>query len=333
MFTRHRLVAVLGLVCVLLPAASPSRAADQPDRFIVSGASGQLGELTVKELLRRGVDPRNLILVSHTPQKLAEYAKMGAGVRYGDLYKPETLEGVYAGGTRMLLISIGGPSPTPRPLAHKAGFDAAVKAGVKHIVYTSFLGADKGDSPLIAEHRQSEDYLKASGAEWTVLRNGFYADLNLSAAIAMAKNGSTTVPANEQKTAPVMRADCAAAAAGALLNPSLSENQIFDITGPGLYNRRDLVKAVSMMTGKKIEMTEERPPSVGGAPAGAPDGPGAAGTPYVPLGPPAGTPAIVSDAVAKLSGHPAMGLQAMLEANKQQILAAASGSSNDSAVK
>lgn len=109
---------------------------------------------------------------------------------------------------------------------------------------------------------------------------------------------------NEQKSAPVMRADCAAAAAGALLNPSLSENQIFDVTGPDLYSRRDLVKAVNAMTGKKIEVTEviDRPPS-GGAPAG----PAAPSAPYVPLGPPAGTPAVVSDAVAKLSDRPAMG--------------------------
>lgn len=329
MFARHRLVAVLTLVYGLLLASLPLRAADRPDRpdrIIVSGASGQLGELTVKELLRRGVSPKNLILVSHTPEKLAEYAKMGATVRPGDLYKPETLASAYAGGTRMLLISIGGPSPIPRSLAHKAGFDAAVKAGVKHIVYTSFIGADKGATPLNAEHLQSENYLKASGAKWTILRNGFYADLNLSAAIAMAKTGSTKAPVNEQKSAPVTRADCAAAAAGALLNPSLSENQIFDVTGSELYDRRDLAKAVSAITGKKIDVTEvvDQP----GAPA-----PGAPNTPYVPLGPPAGTPEIISDAVARLSGRPAVGLHAMLETNKRQILAAANGSSSDAALK
>jgi len=323
MFARHRLVVILSLVCVLLFASSPLPAADRPDRIIVSGASGQLGELTIKELLRRGVDPKNLILVSHTPEKLAEYAKMGASVRHGDLFKPETLEGAYAGGTRMLLISIGGPSPTPRSLLHKAGIDAAVKAGVKQIIYTSFLGADKGATSMFVEHQKSENYLKASGAKWTVLRNGYYADLHLMAAIAMAATGRATVPSNEQnKTAPVMRADCAAAAAGALLNPSLSENQIFDVTGPELYDRRDVVKAVSAMTGKKIEVTEVVDQPVAGA-----------STPYIPLGPSAGTPAIVSDAVAKLSGRPAMGLQAMLEANKEQISAAANGPSNDSAVK
>ena len=332
MFVRYRLAAVLALTCLQPFLFSPLNAADRPDRIIISGAAGQLGELTVKELLRRGVDPRNLILVSHTPQKLAAYAQMGATVRYGDLYKPETLDKVYAGGTRMLLISIGGPSPTSRPLAHKRGFDAAVRAGVRHIVYTSALGADRGETPLAAEHLQSENYLKASGARWTVLRNGFYADLNLSAAIDMAETGSAKVPANEPRTAPVMRADCAAAAAGALLNPSVSENQTFDITGPTLYNRRDVVEAVSTMTGKRIEVTEVGQQPAGGAPGGtAPGGPAASDAPFVPLGPSAGTPAIISDAVARLSGHPAMGLRAVLEANKKQILAAASKTSSPAA--
>ena len=138
MLMRQCLSAVDGLVSMLAFAAPSLRAADKPDRIVVSGASGQLGELVVKELLRRGVDPKNLILVSRTPDELAAYARMGAAVRYADLYKPETLANAYVGGTRMLLISIG-PGPIPRPEAHKAGFDAAVKAGVKHIVYTLSL--------------------------------------------------------------------------------------------------------------------------------------------------------------------------------------------------
>lgn len=308
MVARRCLVAVLGLIC--LPwFAVPLLAANKPDIIIVSGASGQVGELTVKELLRRGVKPQNLILVSRTPEKLADYAKMGASVRVGDLFKPETLASAYAGGTRMLLISVGG-GPTPRPLAHKAAFDAAVKAGVRHIVYTSFLGADKGTTPIITDHLQTENYLKASGAKWTALRDGYYADIHVQAAVDMAKTGRATVRPEDWKSAAVTRADCAAAAAGALLNPSLSENQTFDITGPELYGRRDVAKAVGDLIGKNIEVVELAP--------GASPGP-------ISLGPPATTPQVVSDAVTKLAGRAPMGLKALLEANKEQILAAAKG--------
>lgn len=322
MLVRRFLVATLSLLGLMSFAAPSLRAADKPDKIVVSGASGQLGKLAVKELLRRGVDPKNLILVSRTPGELTEYAKMGATVRYADMYKPETLANAYVGGTRMLFISIG-PGPTPRFEAHKAGFDAAVKAGVKHIVYTSYIGADKGESPAAADHQQSENYLRASGAKWTLLRNGFYADIHVAAAIEMVKTGRTTLRSNEPKSAPVTRADCAAAAAGALLNPSLSENQAFDITGPELYSRRDVAEAVSAMTGKSIEVIEAPEPSLG--PAGSHPGSGVAGS-TIPIGPPPTTPPVVSDAVVKLAGRPAIGLKALLDTNKEQILAAAKGS-------
>jgi len=90
------------------------------EKIIISGASGKLGGHTVEELLHRGIDPRDLILVSRTPEKLEQYAQQGASVRYGDFTQPESLTTAYAGGSRMLLISIstGRPgsnrSPIPR---------------------------------------------------------------------------------------------------------------------------------------------------------------------------------------------------------------------------
>lgn len=282
--------------------------AETGDRIIISGASGQLGELTIKELLKRGVPAKNLILVSRTPGKLADYAKQGASVRFGDLTKPESLADAYQGGTSMLLISIGLGEKTPRPELHNRGFEAAVKAGVKHIVYTSFIGADTGTSGLALDHRQSEEKLKASGAKWTMLRNGLYADRVVNQAIEMAKTGMATVNANESKSAPVTREDCAAAAAGALLN-SKFENMAFDITGPELFGTADIAAEVAAITGKKIELVTQ---TASALPAGAPG-----------MGTGMMTPAIASNAVAELSGRPGTTLKALLAANKDKLLAAA----------
>ncbi|MGC3981229.1 MAG: NAD(P)H-binding protein [Steroidobacteraceae bacterium] len=306
---------VVGVLCLAPLALQAQTKVNTNEKIIVSGASGQLGELTIKELLRRGVPAKNLILVSRTPDKLTEYAKQGASVRFGDLTKPESLPDAYKGGTRMLLISISGGSD-PRPPLHKAGFDAAVKAGVKHIAYTSFIGADTGTSGLAVDHRQSEEFLKASGAKWTMLRNGLYADRVVQQAIEMAKTGKATVMPNEAKSAPVTREDCAAAAAGALLNTKF-ENTAFDITGPALFGTADIAAAVSAITGKRVDVVEQ---TANAAPAGAPGGQG--------MGPGGGggglaTPPTVTNAVAELSGRPATGLRALLEANKDKLLAAA----------
>jgi NAD(P)H dehydrogenase (quinone) len=277
------------------------------DKIIISGASGQLGELTVRELLKRGLPARSLILVSRTPEKLKEFADLGASTRYGDVDMPESLAAAYAGGTRMLMISLGiggGPGSPPRAPRHKLAFDAAVKAGVRYIVYTSFIGADKGGSPVTNDHMETEKYLRASGAKWTALRNGVYADAQMQRAVQMAQTGKATVAPNEVKSAPVTREDCAAAAAGALLGGAKFENQAFDITGPELVGVRDVARMVSDITGKSIEVTEQAEPARGGGMGGGP-------------------PAIVSDAFSKLAGRPATSIRSLLETNKASLLAAA----------
>src|SRR5688572_20121893 len=136
------------------------------DKIIISGASGQLGGLVVKELLARGVPASNLILVSRTPEKLDEFKKMGASTRFGDFAKPESLPAAFAGGKKLLLISIGFGAG-PRPEAHKHAVDAAVAAGIDHIVYTSYVAISQGDNAgLASDHFQTEEIVKKSGVAW-----------------------------------------------------------------------------------------------------------------------------------------------------------------------
>ena len=145
------------LLALALPGR-PSHAQAPPDegKIIVSGASGHLGGLTVEALLKLGVPASRLILVSRTPEKLADYA---------------------AGGTQMLLISVGGTKAEPAPVLLKRAIDAAKADGVKHIAYTSYVGITRGDTEgLAANHQQTEDILKASGVAWTMLRNSIYMD-------------------------------------------------------------------------------------------------------------------------------------------------------------
>src|SRR6185436_6723894 len=139
---RTGIAALLAFSAVLALAPGAQAAAD--DKIIVSGASGQLGGLTVKALLAKGVPAKNLILVSRTPDSLAEYAKMGAATRFGDFSKPESLPAAYAGGTRMLLVSIGGSGEVTASALLKRAIDAAKGAGVKHIAYTSYVGITRG---------------------------------------------------------------------------------------------------------------------------------------------------------------------------------------------
>ena len=233
-------------LCSMLFVGSVSAA----DKIIVSGASGQLGSLVVKELLARGVAPTDLILISRSVEKLDDYAKMGAAVRFGDFTKPESLAAAYVGGDRMLLISIGGEN---RPTYHKAAMDAAKAAGVKQIAYTSFVNMENNTSALANDHRQSEKFLKESGVAWTMLRNQIYMETVLTQAAEIAAAGEVMVLPVEDKIAYVTRADCAAAAAAVLTTPG-HDNKAYNITGPSPVGSSDVGKAVALATGKTIDI-------------------------------------------------------------------------------
>lgn len=225
------------------------------DKIIVSGASGQLGSLVIEELLKREVSPENLILVSRTPNSdhLQRYAARGASVRFGDFTQPESLDEAYRGGTRMLLISINAGGGN-RPELHKAAIDAAVRAGVQHIAYTSYVNADRNDASSIAvDHRRTEAYLMDSGAAWTMLRNHIYANGLVDQAIMIVRDGGLVTHTPDARVAYVTREDCAAAAAAVLTTPG-HENRAYNITGPEAVGPRELVALASEISGKPAEL-------------------------------------------------------------------------------
>jgi len=275
------------------------------DKIIISGASGQLGGLAVKQLLAKGVPAKNLVLVSRTPDSLQDYAKQGAVVRYGDFEKPESLAAAYAGGTRLLLISVG-LGKVPRPTLHGNAIDAAKKAGVKQIVYTSWVALSKDDKTgLGVDHSATEELLKKSGVPYTFLRNSIYMDNALAAGTKMVADGKVTAVPNEVKLGYITREDCAAAAVAALTTPG-HDNKAYDITGPELVGTADIAATASAVSGKKVDVVQPDPSAA--APRGF-------------FGPSA---AIVSDDFKKLTGRAPTSLKTFFEVNKSKLSGAKS---------
>lgn len=288
------------VAATLLNAATASRAADN-DRIIISGASGQLGGQAVKDLLARGVAAQSLILVSRTPEALDQYAKLGAATRFGDFAKPDSLPAAFAGGTRMLLISIGGGAG-PRPVAHGHAIEAAKAAGVRQIAYTSWLGITKGDTQgIAADHVATEELLRKSGVAYTFLRNSLYMETLLPQAARMMADGKATVPNGEILVGYVSRGDCAAAAAAVLCTPG-HDNKSYDITGPELIGVRQVAAAATAATGKPIALLAADPAAPPSRSFGGP------------------SLAVVSTAVADLTGKPATSIQAFLAEHRDQLL-------------
>jgi NAD(P)H dehydrogenase (quinone) len=193
-----------------------------------------------------------LILMTRTPAKLADRVAQGCDVRYGDYDKPETLAAAVQGAEKMLLIS--GTRVGARVVQHKAAIDAAAAAGLKHILYTSFIGIDDDSNPAEVrhDHIETERLIKASGCAWTMLRDAHYAD----AMILMAGPGmmaSKSWPHNwgDGREAMVWREDCVASAVAVLTGVG-HEAQIYNITGPDLQTCAELAALVSEITGVPI---------------------------------------------------------------------------------
>ncbi|MBX3519010.1 MAG: SDR family oxidoreductase [Xanthobacteraceae bacterium] len=292
--------------------------ANQPT-LLVTGASGQLGRRTVEILLEAKAG--NVIAGTRDPSKVADLALKGAEVRkvdFDDSALAESLKGV----DRLLLISTDAlDTPGKRLAQHKAAIEAAKKAGVKHIVYTSMPKPEPGSPiPFAPDHYGTEQALEASGIDWTVLRNGWYQENLLHSLPSALASGKWFSAAGDGKVAHVAREDAAYAAAAALATPP-SGNARYDITGAELLTTEEIAKLASEATGKPIEVvnvTDEQ----------LTQGMIAAGMPAF-LAPVfasfdtntrKGNIAIVSDAVRKLTGRAPRPLKQFFAANKEALL-------------
>jgi len=221
--------------------------------IVVTGASGHLGRRVVEELLDR-VDASDLILVTRRPDALAEYAARGAQVRAGDFTDPSSLPAAFAGGERMLLISTDAIGARVRPQADAV--DAAVAAGVRLVAYTSIINPESGNAAaVVPDHRATEDKLRASGLEWTFLRNSIYADLEAGNQAAALATGQLVTNGGAGAVAYVARDDCAAAAAAVLATDGHA-GKAYDITGPERLDADARAAIFAELGGKPVEVIQ-----------------------------------------------------------------------------
>lgn len=217
----------------------------------ITGASGQLGRLVADQLLS-AVDPSEVVLLTRDPAKLADLAERGADVRAADFGRPDDLVAALAGVDRLLLISTDVVGA--RVEGHRAAIDAAVKAGVRHVAYTS-VPEPTPDNPagVVPDHAATEDALRESGLAWTMLRNNLYAEMQVDTVEQAAASGQLFTNVGDGAAAYVTRADCAAVAVGVLTGEG-HEGRAYDVTGPVAVTAEDLAGLATQVAGTPVEV-------------------------------------------------------------------------------
>jgi len=205
--------------------------------ILIVGASGRLGSIVAQRLLAQGKAVRAM---TRTPLTLAHLKQQGAEVVSGDLRNPASLLSACRGVEQVLaaahaLVGKGNNNPqTVDDAGNRQLIDAAKAAGVKHFIFVSVLGASP-DSPLefFRIKYQAEEYLRASGLNFTILRPSAFMDLWVQLiGRPILEQGKTTIfgrgnnPVNFVAVEDVARFACIA------LEDTRACNLVIEVGGP-----------------------------------------------------------------------------------------------------
>jgi NAD(P)H dehydrogenase (quinone) len=218
----------------------------------ITGATGHLGLATIQALTGK-TTPSEIVAVVRDPQKAAATLPQGLTVRQGDYNDPASLLAAFQGVETVLLISTSELEYEARLREHKNVIDAAKQAGVRHLLYTSVVNPSResafGASP---SHLATEEYLRASGLTYTILRNTLYLDIvPMLVGEGTLPGGKLYSSAGDGRVSYGLRAEMGEALANVLTSAG-HENQVYDIAPGPAYSFQDLAATLSDVTGQPI---------------------------------------------------------------------------------
>ncbi|MBD3314233.1 MAG: NAD(P)H-binding protein [Chitinivibrionales bacterium] len=220
----------------------------------ITGATGHVGGMVMSNLLNGGVQARELTAVVRNRDKAQWIAERGVEIRFADYDKPESLPQAFEGVETLLFISSSSRDDRQRIVQHRAVVEAAAKAQVKHIVYTSFIDAHPPSPFHGAEvHQVTERLIMDGGMGWTLLRNGAYTDFLLMMSGPAIERGALTTASRVGHVSYVAREDIARAASAVLREPAGHDRKVYVLTGPESLSQEDIAGVLSRVSAKNVE--------------------------------------------------------------------------------
>jgi uncharacterized protein YbjT (DUF2867 family) len=284
--------------------------------FAVTGATGQIGSRVARRLSEAGTAQR---LVVRDPARAPQLP--GAGVAVAQYRDGDAMRRALAGADTLFLASAA--ESADRLTEHLTAVSAAAAAGVRRIVYLSFVGAaPEAAFTLARQHWATEQAVRATGMAYTFLRDSMYSDyLPL---MTSAADRTIRGPAGDGVVGAVARDDIVEVAAAVLLAQGPSgrhghdghdghDGATYDVTGPEAITLSQAAEALSAATGRPVRYHPETPSEAYQSRAryGAPDWE-VDGWVSSYLAIAAGELAVVTDTVPRLTGHPAVSFPELL---------------------
>jgi NAD(P)H dehydrogenase (quinone) len=224
-------------------------------QILITGATGHLGSAVIEQLSKTKAS-NQIAIITRKEEKRIEFETKGFTAFLGSYDNVVSLEKAMNGVDTVLLISSGDQGD--RMQEHKNVIDTAKKMGVKHIAYTSRCLRDRTTlaNKLMIEHFETEDYIIASGMQYTFFRNILYMDAIpqfIGGNIALERG--IFLPAGNGKVAFALRSEMGEAMANVLLKKELG-NKIYNFTGDNVYSFNDIATTLTELTGKEVKYAD-----------------------------------------------------------------------------
>jgi NAD(P)H dehydrogenase (quinone) len=217
--------------------------------LVVTGATGHLGRLIVEDLLERGVPAADIVAVGRTITKIKDLADRGVRVRAIDYDDPETFGDLFHAGDKVALVS--GSEVGRRVRQHRNAIDAAARAAVGLLAYTSIANAGTTTMRLAEEHQATEAAVRASGLPYVLLRNSWYFENYTDQLGVILEHGALLGSAGEGRVSAATRADYAAAAAAVLVTGG-HEGRAYELGGDQAVTLAQVAAEIGAQTGRDI---------------------------------------------------------------------------------
>lgn len=222
-------------------------------KILVTGATGHFGKAAIDALLKKGHPASAIIALVRDENKAAVLKTQGVEIRTGDYENYTSLVNAFTGVDKLLLVSSN--DVNNRSAQQANAVKAAREAGVKYILYTSFVRKDESEASPIAfvaqSHIATEKAIRDSGLTYTIFRNNLYLDYVPVFIGEKVLNTGIFWPAGNTPGAFALREEMAEAAANVLLS-SGHDNKEYNVSNTASWTFPQVAETISKASGKQI---------------------------------------------------------------------------------